>query len=136
MPWIFLNSTKQFAQMVADYTVASVRREFRQMGGHIVGTIEELEAAVNSQWETLAPAVANIQERVRALQEAINSGATSQQLSDLVAEVNDNTTRVAQGLADAMQDPTTPDPTVPLPTPENPLPAPPDGSAETGTESQ
>lgn len=95
-----------------------------------MATLEDLEAAVNTQWETLAPAVSNIQERVRALQEAINSGATTQQLSDLVAEVNENTSRVAEGLAVAMQDPTTPDPTVPLPTPENPLPEPPNPNAD------
>jgi hypothetical protein len=115
--------------MVAEYTAARVKREFRQMGGIIMASVEELETAINGQWEVLAPAVADVQAKLRSLAEQVANGVSSDRLGELIADVNASTSEIAQGLANAMQDTTTPDPTVPVPNPENPLPT--DASTET-----
>lgn len=120
MPWIFIKDTNWLADKIAH----RLRRELRVTEGNIMATIEEVNTALTTQWETVSPALQSVQERIRALADALASGATTEQLASLVTEVNNNTSRIAEGLRAAMQDPSTPDPTVPIPDPENPLPLP------------
>lgn len=87
-----------------------------------MATVEELETAINGQWEVLAPAVTEVQGKLRDLAEQVRNGATSDRLAELVADVNASTSQIAQGLQNAMGDPATPEPTVPAPDVENPLP--------------
>lgn len=89
-----------------------------------MASVEELESAIATQWDALSPAVTDVQNKLRDLADQINNGATTQQLQELVQDVNASTSRIAQGLKDAMDSPETPDPTTPVPEPENPLPEP------------
>jgi hypothetical protein len=122
MPLIWVNSTVQFAQMIAEYTAARVIKEIRRMGGQVMATYEDLEAAITAQFETLSPAVNDVQGKIRDLADLVKNGASSEALSQAITELNSNTSVLASGLKAAMEDPATPDPTVPVPEPENPLP--------------
>lgn len=87
-----------------------------------MASLEDLEAAVDAQFATLSPAVAAVQGKIRELADLVKQGASSEALSQVITELNSNTSAIAQGLADAMNDPSTPTPNVPVPEPENPLP--------------
>lgn len=89
-----------------------------------MATVEDVEAAITAQFEAVAPEIAEVQTKLRELYDQISSGATSDQLQGLVEAANASTSRIAQAVSDAMNDPNTPDPTVPIPEPENPLPTP------------